>query len=155
MAPPDWLQGLNKMDLNIVPSTFVSDTFKNLSFDIKDEKTQQLKGVLKLEKPMEVLFEGIDNTVYKKTKEFSKQFVDEMKNVKETFNFLYVGHWLQGGIGKDRKDTGMLIKVFCETFKNMKKQPALIMKTSSAGFSIMDRENMLNKINDFAPNFRS
>ena len=79
MAPPDeWIQGLNKMDLNIVPSTFVSDTFKNLSFDIKDEKTQQLKGNLNSEKPMEVLFEGVDS-VYKKTKDFSKQFVDEMK----------------------------------------------------------------------------
>ena len=40
----------------------------------------------------------------------------------------------------------MLVKVFCETFKNMKNQPALIMKTSSAGFSVMDRENMLDKI---------
>ena len=57
-----------------------------------------------------------------------------------------MGHWLQGGLGQDRKDTGMLVKVFCETFKNMKNQPALIMKTSSAGFSVMDRENMLDKI---------
>ncbi len=148
VAPPDWLQGLNKMDLNVVPSTFVSDTFKNLSFDIKDEKTQQLKGVLKLEKPMEVLFEGIDNTVYKKTKEFSKQFVDEMKNIKETFNFLYVGHWLQGKMGEDRKDTGMLVKVFLETFKNQKNKPGLILKTSGAGFSVLDREDILKKIDN-------
>ena len=42
----------------------------------------------------------------------------------------------------------MLVKVFCETFKNMKKQPALVMKTSSASFSVIDRENMLNKIKD-------
>ena len=41
----------------------------------------------------------------------------------------------------------MLVKVFCETFKNMKKQ-YLIMKTSSIGFSVIDRENMLNKINN-------
>ena len=30
----------------------------------------------------------------------------------------------------------------------MKKQPALIMKTSSASFSVIDRETMLNKINE-------
>ena len=43
-----------------------------------------------------------------------------MDKVKEKFSFLYVGHWLQGELGNDRKDTGMLVKVFCETFKNMK-----------------------------------
>ena len=42
----------------------------------------------------------------------------------------------------------MLVKVFCETFKNMKNQPALIMKTSSAGFSVLDREDMLKRIRD-------
>ncbi len=45
-----------------------------------------------------------------------------MKKVKESFNFLYVGHWLQGDLGKDRKDTGMLVKVFLETFKNIGKK---------------------------------
>ena len=148
VAPPDWVQGLNKMDMNIVPSTFVSNTFRNLSFDIKDEKTQQLKGVLKLEKPMEVLFEGIDSRVYKKTKEFSKELVTEMKSIQETFNFLYVGHWLQGRLGEDRKDTGMLVKVFLETFKNKKVKPGLILKTSGAGFSVLDREDILKKIRD-------
>ena len=78
-------------------------------------------------------------------KEF-KELVDEMKNVKESFNFLYVGHWLQGELGEDRKDTGMLLKVFLETFKNQKKKPGLIMKTSGATFSVLDRELMLNKI---------
>ena len=59
----------------------------------------------------------------------------------------YVGHWLQGNLGEDRKDTGMLVKVFLETFKNMKKKPGLIMKTSGATFSILDREELLKKIN--------
>jgi glycosyltransferase involved in cell wall biosynthesis len=70
-----------------------------------------------------------------------------MKSVEDTFNFLYVGHWLQGDVGKDRKDVGMLVKVFLETFKNMKKKPGLIMKTGGAGFSVLDREDILNKIN--------
>ena len=70
-----------------------------------------------------------------------------MKSVEDTFNFLYVGHWLQGDLGKDRKDVGMLVKVFLETFKSMKKKPGLIMKTSGATFSVLDREDILNKIN--------
>ena len=48
-----------------------------------------------MKKPIEVLFEGTDTNIFKKTKEFSKQLVDEMKNIEESFNFLYVGHWLQ------------------------------------------------------------
>lgn len=145
-VPAEWLQGINRMNLNIVPSNFVKDTINKVQFDIQNEETKQVEGVLKNEKPTEVLFEGADTTIYKKTNEFSKPLVDEMSKIEEEFSFLYVGHWLQGGLGQDRKDTGMLVKVFCETFKNMKNQPALIMKTSSAGFSVMDRENMLDKI---------
>ena len=147
-CPPEWIQVMNRMNLNIVPSNFVRDVLGKVQFDIQNDQTGEKQGVLKNEKPIEVLFEGADTNIFQKTNEFTKDFVDEMGKIDEEFCFLYVGHWLQGGLGKDRKDTGMLIKVFCETFKNMKKQPALIMKTSSAGFSILDRENMLDKINE-------
>ena len=146
ICPPTWLEGMNRMDLNIVPSNFVRDTMVGLNFDINDKETKQKKGVLKVNKPVEVLFEGTDTNIFKKTKELSKELVDEMKNVEEPFNFLYVGHWLQGNLGKDRKDTGMMLKVFLETFKNMKNKPGLIMKTSGAGFSILDREEILKRI---------
>jgi len=145
-CPPKWIEGMNRMNMNIVPSNFVKNTMNTIVFDITDEKTNQKKGELKNEKPIEVLFEGTDTNIFKKTNEFSKQLVDEMKNVEETFNFLYVGHWLQGDLGKDRKDTGMMLKVFLETFKNMKRRPGLIMKTSGATFSVLDRELMLEKI---------
>ena len=145
-CPPEWIQGMNKMDLNIVPSTFVKNTMTSISFDIQDEKTKQLKGQLKLDKPIEVLFEGADSDTYKKTNELSKSIVDEMKSIEESFNFLYVGHWLQGKLGEDRKDTGMLVKVFLETFKNQKNKPGLILKTSGASFSVLDREEMIKKI---------
>jgi len=145
-CPPKWIEGMNRMNMNIVPSNFVKNTMNTIVFDITDDKTKQKKGELKNEKPIEVLFEGTDTNIFKKTNEFSKQLVDEMKNVEETFNFLYVGHWLQGDLGKDRKDTGMMLKVFLETFKNMKRRPGLIMKTSGATFSVLDRELMLEKI---------
>ena len=40
-----------------------------------------------------------------------------MGKIDEEFCFLYVGHWLQGRLGQDRKDTGMLVKVFVRHFK--------------------------------------
>ena len=146
-CPAPWLEGMNRINMNIVPSTFVRDTMNSIGFDVVDDQTQQKKGQLKNEKPIEVLFEGTDTNIFKKTTMFSKELKDEINKVDETFNFLYVGHWLQGELGKDRKDTGMLVKVFLETFKNMKKKPGLIMKTSGATFSILDREELLKKIN--------
>jgi len=148
VCPPQWIEGMNRMNMNIVPSTFVKNIMSTIAYDVQDEQTKQKKGELKNEKPIEVLFEGTDTNIYKKTNEFSKELLEEFKKVDDTFNFLYVGHWLAGGLGKDRKDTGMLLKVFFETFKNMKKQPGLIMKTSGAGFSVLDREDILKKIEE-------
>ena len=117
-----------------------------IAYDVQDEQTKQKKGELKNEKPIEVLFEGTDTNIFKKVTTYSDELVEQMKVVEESFNFLYVGHWLQGGMGKDRKDTGMLVKVFLETFKNKAQQPALLMKTSGATFSVIDREDILQKI---------
>jgi glycosyltransferase involved in cell wall biosynthesis len=41
-----------------------------------------------------------------------------------------------------------MIKVFLEVFKNKKKQPALILKTQSANASVLDRDQLLKKIDD-------
>ncbi len=69
VCPPKWLEGMNRMNMNIVPSTFVKDTMNNVIFDIQDEHTQQKKGEMKNEKPIEVLFEGTDTNIFKKTTE--------------------------------------------------------------------------------------
>jgi len=145
---PEWVDGMNRMDMNIVVSNFVKETFGSVIYDHIDETTKKKTGELKVVKPMEVLFEGADGEIYKKTKEFSKEFVDEIGTIPEKWCFLYVGHWLQGDLGQDRKDTGMMLKTFLETFKNTKNPPALIMKTSGATFSIIDRNEMLRKIRE-------
>jgi hypothetical protein len=41
-----------------------------------------------------------------------------------------------------------MIKTFAMAFKNEKVKPALILKTSTAGFSIMDRERLVSKIRE-------
>jgi len=145
---PEWIEGLNRMDMNIAVSEFVKSTFSSSVFDKLDDNTKQKVGEVRLVKPMEVLFEGADLSIYKKTKEFSKELVDEMKSIPEKFVFLYTGHWLQGDLGQDRKDTGMLVKTFLETFKNKKRKPALLLKTSGSSFSIIDRNEILKKIED-------
>ena len=143
----EWVEGLNRMDMNIAVSHFVKNTFQALVYDKLNDQQQKI-GELRLVKPMEVLFEGVDLDIYKKTKDFSKELVDEMNKIEEKFLFLYTGHWLQGDLGEDRKDTGMLVKTFLETFKNKKRPPALLLKTSGATFSILDRNSMLEKINE-------
>jgi len=147
-CPQDWIDGLNRMDLNIVPSTFSKDVLEKCIYDRIDNNTKKVLGSIKNEKPMEVLFEGADTTIYKKPKQISKALKKEFQQIDESFLFLYVGHWLSGSIGNDRKDTGMLVKLFLETFKGVKKKPALVMKTNSADFSVLDREDMLKRIRD-------
>ena len=147
-VPPVWIEGLNRMDLNIVPAKFVKHTIENTKYDKHDENTKQKIGELTNQRPVEVLFEGVDTDIYGKTNEFSKELLEQFEPIKEDFCFLHVGHWLQGNMGEDRKDISMLVKTFCETFKNQKNPPALILKTSGATPCIIDREEILGKIRD-------
>ncbi len=141
-----WLEGCNKMDLIIVPSEHSKKGFAESVYDkVKNlpDGQQQKIGELKLEKPIEVLFEGANEDIYKPIDNSSLKYVDD---IKEDFCFLFVGQWCQGGFGEDRKDIGKLIKIFYESFANKKKQPALILKTNGATFSIIDKEDILKKI---------
>jgi glycosyltransferase involved in cell wall biosynthesis len=156
-----WIEACNKMDLVIVPSEHSKSGFVNSIYD-KVQNTpdgqQQKVGSLKLEKPMEVLFEGADEDVYKPltTDEIDKEFFDWLNDeVPEKFAFLSVGQWAAGNYGEDRKDLAKTIKVFYETFANRKKQPALILKTSGASYSIIDREDCLMKIKSVKSKFPS
>ena len=105
---------------------------------------------LRLEKPIEVLFEGSDEDIYKPIENVSLDLVDD---IKEDFCFLHVGMWGVGGLGDDRKDIGTMIKTFYESFANKKKQPALLLKSSGATSSIVDREECLRKINEIKDKF--
>ena len=91
-----WLEGLNRMDLNIVPSKHSRDSILNSSYDKMDDKTREKVGELKCEKPIEILFEGLDTNIFKKIDNAPEPFVNDMKSIKEEFCFLFVGHWLKG-----------------------------------------------------------
>ena len=142
----EWIEGVNRTDLVIVPSEHSKQVFEATNYNKVNQQTQQVEGNLKVEKPIEVLFEGADTNIYKKTKTIPSELDKTFSDIKEDFCFLFVGHWLKGDMGQDRKDVGMLLKVFFETFKNKQKAPALIIKTSGATFSIIDREEIMRKI---------
>ena len=144
--PGEFIEGSNRMDLNLVSSNHSKQVALTSQFDKRNKNTQQTVGVLKLEKPIEVLFEGLDLDKYYKKPSSSK--LNILKDVKEDFCFLYTGHWLPGNLGEDRKNTGLLVKTFLETFKGPgRKKPALVMKTNQVNYSLMDREEILKMIN--------
>ena len=145
VAGKDLIDGCNNMDLVIVPSNFTKDVYFQSVYNETENGTGRLIKQHKIVKPMEVLFEGADTKIY-------NDVVDDSFNldIKEDFAYLFVGHWLKGNLGQDRKDVGMLIKTFVETFKDDENKPALVLKTSAGAFSVKDRELIRKNIKSIA-----
>ena len=146
---PAWIEGVNRMNITLVSSNHAKTIFEQTAYQKKDKNTNQIIQDIKIEKPIEVLFEGVDLNKYFFLEDNDLEdtdLVQELDEINEEFCFLFVGHWLQGEIGEDRKNVGLMLKTFLETFKDKKKKPALIMKISGAGSSVMDRNEMLKKI---------
>ena len=150
VAPIDWIHGCNRMDLIIVPSEFSKEVLLKTSYVEKNNQTGQIVNTFKITKPIEVLFEGFNNETFGAD---VVPHITELDSIKEDFAFLFTGHWLQGELGHDRKDIGMTIKSFCHAFSNEKNKPALVLKTSSAGFSVRDREDMAGRIEQLTKEF--
>jgi glycosyltransferase involved in cell wall biosynthesis len=141
----DWLEGCNRMDLNLVSSEHAKKVFEETKYEKRNQQTNQLEEVIELKKPMHVLFEGYQTEIYKTIESHQVKNID-LSSIKEQFAYLFVGHYMQGDVGEDRKNVGLLIKAFYETFKNKQNKPALILKTSQVGSSYNDREEILKKI---------
>ena len=142
--PGEFIEGSNRMDLNLVSSEHSKNVALSTQYEKRNNQTNQVVGTVKLEKPIEVLFEGLNIDKYYKKPQNSKL----LNNVKEDFCFLYTGHWLPGDFGEDRKNTALLIKTFLETFNTpSSKKPALILKTNKVSYSLIDKEGILKNIN--------
>lgn len=134
-----WVEGINRMDINFVSSEHSKKAFMDSVFQKQNQG--KVVGEVKVQKPIEVLFEGVDiNTYFQDDRPCMVDF-----DIKESFAYLFVGHWMQGNLGEDRKNVGYLIKAFLETFKNTKNAPALILKTSGSGASHMDKKAILKR----------
>ncbi len=129
------------MDLNLVSSNFTKQTFSQIGFEEKDKNGKVVKTI-QIQKPIEVLFEGLDTGVYFKQPDKSGL----LENIDESFCFLYTGHWLPGNFGEDRKNVATLIKTFLETFNKRGSKPALLLKTNKVDYSLLDREEILYDI---------
>ena len=143
VAPKDWVDGCNRVDKVITTSVFSRDVLVSTVYNENEKNTGKLIKQYKIEKPISVLFEGVDQKVY------NNVYKGIDLNIKEDFAFLFVGHWLKGDLGQDRKDIGMLIKCFAAAFNEGENRPALVLKTSSATFSIKERESFRKKIKRF------
>jgi len=142
ICPEAWIDNLNAMQLVIVPSEFTKQVFINTSQKHNKPITTRI----------EVIPEYFDDQIYNNKVNGQLTILDQ---IAEPFTFLSVGHWLQGQVGEDRKNISGLIHCFFNTYKNQKDAPALILKTSGATYSVMDRmeiESRINQIRDMFGN---
>ena len=159
VVSPEFVMGCNKMNLNIVPSNFTAETFGRCNYDQMQDLPngqKQKTGTIKLEKPMKVLFEGVDTDVYYPLAkhELKSNIVDEVNElIKEEFVYLHVGQLGKGGYGEDRKNITLMVKCFLQAFSNHPNPPALLLKTNGANFSILDREDTLSRLRKQATKF--
>lgn len=150
LCHPSWIDGCNRMDLNLVSSEHSKKVFKDLKAQVKDQQGS-VRQEITLQKPIEVIFEGVDlNTYFKMEDDEIPEcdVVNSLDEIDEEFAFLFVGHWLQGAVGEDRKNVGQMIRVFLETFKDQHNAPALVLKTSTHNGSIMDHTETTKKIDN-------
>jgi len=139
----EWILGLNRMDMNWASSNHTKGVFESMVYEQKDTRTGQITGTVRSEKPIHVIFEGANLDVYKPLQ--TKNNID-LSMVKENFNYLFVGHWMNGDFGHDRKNVSFMIKAFLETFKNKKSPPGLILKCSIGVESYISRNEILDRI---------
>jgi glycosyltransferase involved in cell wall biosynthesis len=141
VCPPEWIDKLNAMQLVIVPSEFTKQVFVNTA-------KQHNKPITTI---IEVIPEYFDEAVY--NNEVVTTPLAILDSIPESFAFLTVGHWLSGSVGEDRKNLSGTLHCFFTAYKNKKDAPALILKTSGATYSIMDRMEIENKINQIKDMF--
>jgi len=147
ICSPEWIDGCNRMNLILVPSKHAKDVFLNTTYEKKDKQTDSILDILKIKVPIEILHEGVRTDIYNKNNPLEKSVCEKLDTIEENFAFLFVGHWLKGDFGEDRKDLSGLIYTFLQTFADTKNPPALVLKTSSGTFSITGRSHIIDKIN--------
>ena len=140
ICPAEWIDKINAMQMIIVPTEFTKQVFKNTSKKHGKAITTNIQ----------VIPEYFDETIYTNTLPGQLSILDQ---IAETTAFLSVGHWLQGQLGEDRKNISGLIHCFFDTYKNQKDTPALVLKTSGATYSVLDRFEIESKISQIRDMF--
>lgn len=134
ICPVEWIDMINRMQIVVVPTEFTKNVF------VETAKAHNKLITCNLI----VVPEYFDELIY--TTLNAGGNLDVLDQIEEQFAFLSVGHWLTGNIGEDRKNVSGVIYSFVNAFKGKKNMPALILKTSGATYSIMDRMDIENRI---------
>jgi hypothetical protein len=117
ICDPTWIDGINRMNVTYVSSKHAKDVFYASKFREQNPQGQVVREIT-LQKPIEILFEGADLSKYFKTTEkLNYDVCKDLDTIPENFCYLFVGHWLQGEFGEDRKNVGYTIKAFLEVFR--------------------------------------
>lgn len=147
ICAPEWIEGCNKMNMVIVPSRHAKKVLVETSYAKHDKATNQPIGNVSVTVPVEVLHEGVRTDIYNKALEQDTTIKETLDAIKEDFVYLFVGHWLKGDFGQDRKDLSGLLYTFFETFGDRPNPPALLLKASAGTFAVTDRSKIIEKIN--------
>jgi hypothetical protein len=68
IAPGDWIEGCNRMNLILGSSKHTIDVLKNSKWEKRDKQTNQSQGMLEWNGENEIIFEGANTDVYKPVK---------------------------------------------------------------------------------------
>tara|TARA_Y100001933_G_scaffold263920_1_gene327381 strand:- start:5744 stop:6985 length:1242 start_codon:yes stop_codon:yes gene_type:complete len=142
ICPLQFIEGCNKMDLVLVPSEFTKETLTNSQYSHEGEQ-------IKCTTPIEVIPESVSENFYYKNQPNSETINSKLDSIQEEFCFLFVGQWItstsdDGG----RKNIKSLIQTFTSTFDADENKPALILKTSGTGFSLIDQVDIEKRIRE-------
>jgi glycosyltransferase involved in cell wall biosynthesis/ADP-heptose:LPS heptosyltransferase len=133
---PQWLLRCNQeVDAIVVPSEHSQRSF---AVEYQGSKVERLR----LEKPIFVIPEGVDTSVYRPEPALSPT-LDRLEVPGK--NFVFVGLGLDKPGGRDRKNVSRLIEYFCGTFKGVK-EVGLILKVSIVNGSTVDFELVKRRI---------
>lgn len=128
-----WIDAINKMNLVIVPSKFVKETFMR-SGEIKT--------------PIIVVGEW-----YQETLDLEPLIDIHNRKFDTNFNYLVVSQLTATNESCDRKNIINTIKWFCETFQN-DKDVGMILKTNLGRGTQIDREAVVNVVKNCVKAFR-
>lgn len=159
VAPPNWYEGANNMDIILGSSEHSIRVLRETKYVKYAEDGKTILGNLELNPKvkLDTLFEGVNTDIFKtiNVNNAGGDLSSRLDSINEKFCFLFVGMWVDGVLGEDRKDVGMLIKTFCETFISNPPsfRPALVLKVNGGNFSYVDNYQIEEKISSILEGF--